>query len=132
MENNLEGIFYTKENYWFSIENDIITVGLTEFILDDINIINYVELPVIGSLCSQTEVVGQLNFDDDENLDIYSLFTGKITDINSALMDNGEQLFSHDRENSWLYRMTATSKAELEEEFMTKKEYEEYIENMKG
>lgn len=125
----MEEIFYTKDNYWFYIENDIATIGLTSFILDSVNIVNFIELPTIGNICSNTELIGQINFNDDENLNIYSIFNGKIVDINDSLIDNCEQLFSNDKENSWLYRVSINSKYEIDEEdSMTKEEYEEYIE----
>ena len=88
----MEEIFYTKDNYWFSIENDVATVGITNFILDEIDIINFIELPTIGSVCNKTELVGQINYNDDENIDIYSIFSGKIVDVNDSLIDNSEQL----------------------------------------
>ena len=64
----MEEIFYTKDNYWFLIENDVATVGITNFILDEIDIINFIELPTIGSVCNKTELVGQINYNDDENI----------------------------------------------------------------
>ncbi len=127
----MEEIFYTKDNYWFSIENDVVTVGITSFILDEINIINFIELPSIGSICSKTELIGQINYNDDENLDLLSIFSGKVVDVNDSLIDNCEQLFGNDIENSWLYRIYIDSKSEVEEEAMTKEEYEEYLEEIK-
>ena len=52
----MEEIFYTKDNYWFSIENDVATIGITNFILDEIDIINFIELPTIGSVCNKTVI----------------------------------------------------------------------------
>lgn len=127
----MEEIFYTKDNYWFSIENDVATVGITNFILDEIDIINFIELPTIGSVCNKTELVGQINYNDDENIDIYSIFSGKIVDVNDSLIDNSEQLFSNDMENSWLYRIYVNTRSEIDEESMTKEEYEEYLDELK-
>ena len=127
----MEEIFYTKDNYWFLIENDVATVGITNFILDEIDIINFIELPTIGSVCNKTELVGQINYNDDENIDIYSIFSGKIVDVNDSLIDNSEQLFSNDMENSWLYRIYVNTRSEIDEETMTKEEYEEYLDELK-
>ncbi len=127
----MEEIFYTKDNYWFSIENDVATIGITNFILDEIDIINFIELPTIGSVCNKTELVGQINYNDDENIDIYSIFSGKIVDVNDSLIDNSEQLFSNDMENSWLYRIYVNTRSEIDEESMTKEEYEEYLDELK-
>jgi glycine cleavage system H protein len=124
----VEEIFYTRDNYCVSIDNDIVTVGLTDFVLDDMSMVNFVELPTIGCICSKTEIIGQINYNDGESFNICSIFNGKIVDVNDSLIDNCEQLFSSDLENSWLYRIYISSRAELENELISEGEYEDYLE----
>ena len=107
---------------------DLIAYNKSTF---EIDIINFIELPTIGSVCNKTELVGQINYNDDENIDIYSIFSGKIVDVNDSLIDNSEQLFSNDMENSWLYRIYVNTRSEIDEESMTKEEYEEYLDELK-
>lgn len=123
----MDNIFFTKEHYWISIENDIVTIGLTNFILDDINIINYIELPTIGNIYNKTELIGEINHDNDKNFELYSVFSGEILEVNDSLIDNYEQLFSNDKKNNWLYRIYLSSKNELEEDLISEEEYEEYL-----
>ncbi|MDR2077521.1 MAG: hypothetical protein LBP39_00980 [Rickettsiales bacterium] len=124
----MEEMFYTRDGYCVIIDNDIATVGLTDTILNDIDIINFLELPIPGSICSITDLIGQINYNDDENFDICSVLSGKIVEVNDSLLDNYEQLFSNDMENSWLYRIYTSSKSELSDELMSREEYEEYLE----
>ncbi|MDR2778483.1 MAG: hypothetical protein LBB13_03225 [Rickettsiales bacterium] len=124
----MEEIFYTEDGYCVMIDNDIVTVGLTDFILSDIDLVNFIELPAAGSICSKTELIGQINYNDNKSFDICSVFSGKMLDINDSLLDNYEQLFSNDLENSWLYRIYLSSRSELEEGLMSREEYEEYLE----
>ena len=126
----MEELFYTKENYWVVIENDIATIGVSDFITDDINMINYVELPSIGTICSKTDLLGVINYNDDESFDLYSQFSGEIVDINDSLFDNCDQILSNDTNNNWLYRISLESKEELEEELMSEEEYREYLEGL--
>lgn len=126
----MEELFYTKENYWVVVENDIATIGVSDFITDDINMINYVELPSIGTICSKTDLLGVINYNDDENFELYSQFSGEIIDINDSLIDNCDQILSNDTNNNWLYRISLESKEELEEELMSEEEYREYLENL--
>ncbi|MDR1494815.1 MAG: hypothetical protein LBI29_02125 [Rickettsiales bacterium] len=128
---NMEEIFYTRDNYCISIDNDIVTVGLTSFILNEMDIINFIELPTIGGICSKTEIIGQINYNGGENFNICSVFSGKIVDANDSLIDNYEQLFSNDMENSWLYRIYLSSKPELDDELMSEGEYEDYLEEVR-
>lgn len=126
----MEELFYTKENYWVVIENDIATIGVSDFITDDINMINYVELPSIGTICSKTDLLGVINYNDDESFDLYSQFSGEIVDVNDSLFDNCDQILSNDTNNNWLYRISLESKEELEEELMSEEEYREYLEGL--
>jgi glycine cleavage system H lipoate-binding protein len=126
----MEEIFYTRDHYCLLVDNDTLTVSLTSFILDHMSIINFVELPTIGSICSKTEWIGQINYNDDDNFHLHSVFSGRIIDINDSLMDNCEQLFSNDLENSWLYRLCPASRTEMEGELMSKEDYEEYLEKL--
>lgn len=126
----MEELFYTSENYWVIIENDIATIGISNFILDDINIVNYIELPQIGMISSKTDILGVINYNDDDNLNLYSQFSGEIIDVNDSLVDNCEQLISGDTDNNWLYRVFINSKQELDEELMSEEEYKEYLEGI--
>ena len=126
----MEEVFYTKENYWIIIENGIATVGMSDFITNDINMINYVELPSIGTICSKTDLLGVVNYNDDEDFDLYSQFSGEIVDVNDSLIDNCEQILSNDTDNNWLYRISLESEDELEGELMSEEEYREYLESL--
>ena len=126
----MEELFYTKENYWVVIENDIATIGVTDFVINNMNIVNYVELPTIGNVCSKTDLLGVINYNDDENFELYSQLSGEIIDVNDSLIDNCEQILGNDIDNNWLYRISIESREELEEELMSQEEYEEYLENL--
>ena len=125
----MEELFYTKDNYWVIIENDIATIGLSNYLIDNMNVINYIELPNIGAVCSKTDILGIINYNEDEKLELYSPFTGEIVDVNDSISDNCEQLFSRDTDNTWLFRIYVTSKEDFNEELMSEEEYKDFIEN---
>lgn len=124
----MEELFYTKDNYWVIVENDIATIGITDYLLDEMDMVNYVELPPIGTICNKTDILGLINYNEDENIDIYAPFTGEIVDVNDSISDNCEQLFSKDIDNTWLFRVFVSNKEEFEEELMSEEEYKEFIE----
>jgi glycine cleavage system H lipoate-binding protein len=92
--------------------------------------VNYVDLPQIGVVCNRTDLLGEINYNDDEIFELYSVFSGEITDINGSIVDNCEQLLSGESESNWLYKIYINSKNELEEELLSKKDYEEYLEEL--
>ena len=46
---NREGLKYTKEHEWLSIEGDVATVGITEYAAEKLGDIVFVDLPKVGS-----------------------------------------------------------------------------------
>lgn len=126
----MEGLYYTKENYWIMMEGDIATVGLTNFILDNVDMINYVELPSIGTICNKTDLLGNINYNEDEDFELYSQFSGEIVDINDSLVDDGEQLLSNNKNDNWLYRIAINSHNIQDDDLMDEEEYGEYIKGL--
>ena len=124
----MEELFFTRDNYWVVVENDIATIGISDYILDEMDMVNYVELPAIGTICNKTDILGLINYNEDENMDLYAPFTGEVVDVNDSISDNCEQLFSKDTDNTWLFRIFVSEKDEFEEELMSEEEYKDFVE----
>ncbi|MDR0571489.1 MAG: hypothetical protein LBG48_01415 [Rickettsiales bacterium] len=125
----MEEIFYTKEHFWVSVEGDIATVGLTDYVLCNFNIVTLVNLPQTSSICEKTGLVGSVIYNEDNIFEIFSPFSGEIVEINDLLVDNPEQLSSSVRENNWLYRIFISNQEELGD-LMSEEEYSEYIDEI--
>lgn len=126
----MEEVFYTEDHYWVSIENDIATVGLTNFVLDNFNIISFVDLPQVSTVCSKTELIGDIVYNEDEHFELYSPFSGEIVEVNDLLNDSPEQLFNYEKDNNWLFRIYINSPEELEDGLMSEEEYQDFVENI--
>ena len=48
---------YTEEHEWLLIENDVVTVGITEHAAEQLGDVVFVELPEIGDLVSKDESI---------------------------------------------------------------------------
>jgi glycine cleavage system H protein len=125
----MEQIFYSREHFWVSIEGDIATVGLTEFILGGFSMIAEVNLPQISIVCNSTELVGNVIYDEDKIFEIFSPFSGEIVEINELLLDSPEQLMSSLKENNWLFKIFVNNADEFEE-LISEEEYNEYIDEI--
>lgn len=123
----MEELLFNSEHYWVSLDGDIATVGLSSFFLDAFEEISYVDLTEIGFICNKTDVIGTISADGEE-IEIDSLFTGEIIEINEVLLDEPMNIKSSSIEINWLYKITITDSNELGELF-TREEYEEFLEN---
>ena len=125
----MEEIKFTKDHYYVIIENDLATVGLTDFILDRIQTdINVIELPEINSLYNKSDQVGSIVYGDDE-IPLYTPFTGEMTEVNENLINEPDSIKDSNYENNWLFRIYVDDLNELND-LMTESEYEEYLETL--
>ena len=125
----MEEIKFTKDHYYVIMENDLATVGLTDFILNRIQTdINVIELPEINSLYNKSDQVGSIVYGDDE-IPLYTPFTGEMTEVNENLINEPDSIKDSNYENNWLFRIYINDLNELND-LMTKSEYEEYLETL--
>ena len=125
----MEEIKFTKDHYYVIMENDLATVGLTDFILNRIQTdINVIELPEINSLYNKSDQVGSIVYGDDE-IPLYTPFTGEMTEVNENLINEPDSIKDSNYENNWLFRIYVNDLNELND-LMTKSEYEEYLETL--
>lgn len=125
----MEEVKFTKDHYYVIVENDLATVGLTDFILNKIKEdITVVELPEINSLYNKSDQVGSIVFGDDE-IPLYTPFTGEMTEINENLISEPDTIKDSNYDNNWLFRIYITDLSELGDT-ISKSEYEDYLETL--
>ena len=122
-----ENFLYTKEHEWVSIEDNIATMGITDYAQEALGDVTYVELPEEESEVEQFE-----QFVSVESVkaasDIYSPIGGTITEINPALESNPALVNTDPFGEGWLYRI----KIEAGEELELLKEPAEYLAQISG
>src|ERR1035441_1657678 len=74
---------------WITVEGEVVTVGLMEEALADLDAIIKVDLPTENESVEQDEICGELETKDG-SLNIYAPVEGTVLEINSAVTDNPE------------------------------------------
>lgn len=94
---------YTKSHEWVSVEDDIYTIGLTDFAQDALGDLVFVNLPEVGD-----EVIAGESFADVESVkavsDVFSPVTGEVVEVNENLLDAPE-LINEDPYDAWFVRV---------------------------
>lgn len=125
----MEDIKFTKDHYYIIIENDLATVGLTDFVLDKIHEdVSLIELPEINSLYNKSDQIGSLFFGDDE-IELYTPLSGEMAEVNENLISEPDTIKNSTYDNNWLFRIYIADINELNDT-MSKDEYEEYLETL--
>lgn len=119
MANYPENLKYSKSHEWVKEEDGLFVVGLTEFAANALGDIVFIQLPQ-----ADDEVTAGESFADVESVkavsDVYSPVSGKVVEVNEALLDAPEQV-NEDPYGAWFIKVEGTV---AEDELMDAVAYE--------
>ena len=98
-----EGILCTKTHEWVLEENEVATVGLTDWAVEQLGDVVFVELPEIGSKFSKEETFATIESVKAAS-EIYMPVGGEIVEVNEELI-NSPELINEDSWANWLVKI---------------------------
>ena len=118
-------IYFTKEHEWVKVKEGIGAVGISEHAAHELGDITFVELPAVGKVVRQSEVLGAIESVKAAS-DIYSPVSGKVVKINEALNDAPEIVNESAEDAGWLAWIEIGDAADLKN-LMSREQYDEYL-----
>lgn len=119
-----ENLYYYKEHEWLKVEDDVGSVGISDFAQSELGDIVYIELPRVGKRFSQFQKICEIESVKAVS-DIFTPISGEILEVNSELEDSPE-LMNDDPYGSWIAKLKISDTSELEN-LMSAIEYSEFI-----
>ena len=115
-------IKFTDDHEWIKIDDNIVTIGITDFAQSELGDIIYVEFPDVGTKFANKDTIGTLEAVKTV-ADIFAPLSGFITEINEALEDNPELINESPYENGWIIKMKIDDKEDYDK-LLNPEEYE--------
>jgi glycine cleavage system H protein len=122
----LDELYYTKEHIWVKIENDVATIGITDYAQSQLGDAVFIELPEVGREVESGEVIATVESIKAVS-EIYSPLTGKIISINEDLANEPSLLNSDPYGDGWICDIQIKDLTEIED-LMTADDYRAYLE----
>lgn len=104
--------YYTKDHEWAQVDENIVTVGVTEYAQDSLGEIVYVELPEEGQKVTQGESFGVVESVKAVS-DLLSPVSGTVVEINSSVVDSPGMINDDPMNDGWLIRIEMDTEKEL-------------------
>ena len=104
---------YTAEHAWARAEDNIVTVGITDFAQEQLGDLVFVELPTEGIEVAAGQEVVVIESVKAAG-DIKSPISGTIVEINKKLLDSPEQVNDDPTGGGWFYRIKVKSTGDLD------------------
>ena len=107
-----EEFYYSKDHEWAQVDENIVTIGVTQFAQEQLGEVVYVELPEEGAKVNQGESFGVVESVKAAS-DLYAPVSGTVIEVNSALLDDPTSLNDDPMNNGWLIRIEMDTEKEL-------------------
>ena len=123
-----ENLLYTKEHEWVSIEDNIATMGITDYAQEALGDVTYVELPDEEIEVEQFEQVVSVESVKAAS-DIYAPMGGKVTEVNRKLEDTPDLINKDCYGKGWIAKIEVRDMDESTN-LMSAEEYRNYLESL--
>lgn len=122
----LEDILCSK-SHEYVLKGDVCTIGLTDYAIEQLGDIVFLELPEVGDEFAKGSTFANIESVKAAS-EIYMPVSGKIVEVNTALIDAPETLNEDTYENGWLVKIEHTGDEEEFSDLLTYAEYKEELE----
>ena len=120
-----EELKYTKEHEWVLVNDETITLGITDYAQKELGDIVFLELPQVGEHFSKADAIGTIEAVKTVS-DIYTPVSGEVVEINEEVGDASELVNKDPYGEGWIVKIKLTDKSELDK-LLTAKQYLELI-----
>lgn len=107
-----EEYYYTKDHEWAQVDENVVTVGITEYAQDTLGEVVYVELPEEGQKVTQGEPFGVVESVKAVS-DLIAPVSGTVIEVNTSMVDNPGTLNDDPMNDGWLIRIEMDTEKEL-------------------
>ena len=122
-----EGMLCTKTHEYILENGDKYDVGITDYAIEQLGDIVFVELPDFGSEFSKNEVFATIESVKAAS-EIYMPISGKIVEINEEIVNNPELLNDESYADKWLVRIESDADQVEFSDLLDYSDYKEEVE----
>ena len=114
---------YTKTHEWVTVEGDEATVGITDFAVEHLGELVFVDLPEVGATLEVDETGAEVESVKAVG-EVNSPVSGEVTSVNEGLSDDQGPLTSDPYGSGWIYKVKLGS---LSDDLMDLAAYEQLL-----
>jgi glycine cleavage system H protein len=116
---------YTTTHEWVSLEGDVCTLGITQFAVEQLTDVVYIELPDPGDNVFAGESFGEIESVKAVS-DLYSPVNGEVIAVNEKLLDDPTRVANDPYGKGWMIKIKVEPGSKLDH-LMTLEQYQKQI-----
>lgn len=111
-----EDLKYSKEHVWLRTNNNVGTIGITDFAQSELGEMVYVDLPNVGEAFEENQVFGSAEALKTVS-DLFMPIHGKVIETNKKLLQTPTLINNDPYGEGWMLKIEITTLAEFENLF---------------
>jgi glycine cleavage system H protein len=120
-----EELKYSEEHEWISVEDKIVTMGITDFAQNSLGDVVFVELPEVGELVEAGAEVGSIE-SVKAVAELYCPVDGEVIEVNKELEESPELVNSSPYDEGWMLKIKVDPASIDESELMDAEAYKAF------
>jgi glycine cleavage system H protein len=104
---------YSDSHEWHKLEGDTVVIGITQFAVDQLTDVTFVEMKPVGTSLSKGDAIGEVESVKTTG-DIYCHVDGEVVEVNGALGDNPGLINDDCYGKGWLAKVKPSDKGQLD------------------
>ena len=109
---DVNSLKYAKTHEWVHLQGDVATLGITDFAVQALTDLVYIELPAVGRKLQPGDVFGEVESVKAVS-DLYSPVAGEVIESNTKLADDLGKLGSDAFGAGWLIKVKVSDTAPI-------------------
>lgn len=122
---NPKNLKYSETHEWVKVEDDMATVGISDYAQSELGEKVFVELPKLGASVSKDEVFGTIESYKAVS-DLVAPVSGEVVKVNDAVVQDPELVSQNPYEEGWIVVLRMADPKELDE-LMTADQYDAFL-----
>ena len=105
---------FSDSHEWYTVDGDVVTVGISQFAANELTDITYVEMQPVGTVVHAGDSMGEVESVKTTS-DVISAFAGEVIEVNDAVADDPSLLNSDPFGSGWLSKVKVSDTSALDE-----------------
>ncbi|TCU31707.1 glycine cleavage system protein GcvH [Rhizobium azibense] len=104
---------FTEEHEWLKLEDGVATVGITEYAVEQLGDLVFVELPEVGAKFSKNDDAATVESVKAAS-EVYCPLDGEITEVNEAITADPSLVNSDPQGAGWFFKLKLKNPADAD------------------
>lgn len=120
-------LLYSNDHEWVKLDEDIATIGITDFAQQELGDIVYIEIETVGDNLQKEQVFGTVEAVKTVS-DLFMPISGEVLEFNTALEDTPETVNNEPYDSGWIIKIKIDSPSQLKH-LLSANEYKQLIQS---